>query len=91
MLRTCRRPLVLGMNKNIAFSLGIFLGAAGLYGLSIYNLKTAFIGFSIFFGYLFIYTKTKRTHTSNTLIGSIFGALPIYLGWVASGQSVCAL
>jgi heme O synthase-like polyprenyltransferase len=25
----------------------------------------------------------------NTLVGTIIGSMPVYLGWVASGRSVC--
>lgn len=25
----------------------------------------------------------------NTLVGSVVGSLPVYLGWAASGRSVC--
>ena len=61
MLRTCQRPLVLGVNPKVALYNGIGLGIAGLAGLASYNLMTAGIGAVIWAGYLFIYTKMKTT------------------------------
>ena len=89
MLRTCQRPLVLGLNKNYALGLGIGLGVVGLLGISLYNLTSAIVGGSIWASYLFIYTRMKQTSESNTFIGSIIGSMPVYLGWAASGRSIC--
>jgi heme O synthase-like polyprenyltransferase len=60
MLRTCKRPLVMGLNKNYALGLGLGLGIAGLYGISMYNTLSAGIGFAIWSSYLFIYTRMKQ-------------------------------
>lgn len=59
MIRTCQRPLVLGVNPNVALGLGIGLGLTGIGGLFWYNPFTAAIGASIWFSYLFIYTRMK--------------------------------
>jgi heme O synthase-like polyprenyltransferase len=61
MIRTSQRPLVKGLNPNIALSLGISLGAVGLVGLANYNYLTAAIGAGIWTSYLFIYTRMKQT------------------------------
>lgn len=89
MLRTSQRPLVKGVNPNIALGLGIGLGAAGMIGLANYNYLTASIGASIWASYLFIYTRMKQTSEMNTFVGAIIGSLPVYLGWAASGRSIC--
>lgn len=89
MLRTSQRPLVLGMNPNIALVGGISLGTLGLWGLSFYNPLSVGIGLSIWASYLFIYTRMKTKSTNNTFVGSIIGSLPVYLGWAASGRSIC--
>lgn len=89
MLRTSQRPLVLGVNPNIALALGISLGAAGLGSLYYYNPLTAGIGAAIWFSYLFIYTRMKSRSEMNTFVGSIIGSMPVYLGWAASGRSIC--
>lgn len=60
MLRTSQRPLVKGLNPNIALGTGIGLGVAGFAGLMAYNPLTAGIGASIWLSYLFIYTKMKQ-------------------------------
>lgn len=89
MLRTSQRPLVKGLNPNIALGLGLSLGAVGFAGLLSYNTLTAGIGATIWASYLFLYTRMKKTSESNTFVGAIIGSLPVYLGWVASGRSFC--
>jgi heme O synthase-like polyprenyltransferase len=59
MARTSQRPLVLGMNPNVALISGISLGSLGLFGLYCYNPLTAILGGTIWASYLFIYTKMK--------------------------------
>jgi heme O synthase-like polyprenyltransferase len=89
MKRTCQRPLVLGMPPRYALLNGILLGSAGLAGLYSYNATTAVLGGVIWAGYLFVYTKMKRTSEWNTMVGSVVGSLPVYLGWMAAGRSYC--
>lgn len=89
MVRTSQRPLVKGVNPKIALGLGATLGVAGLAGLMTYNPLTAGIGAAIWVSYLFIYTKMKQQSETNTFVGAIIGSLPVYLGWAASGRSIC--
>lgn len=89
MLRTSQRPLVKGLNPKIALGLGVGLGGLGLAGLYAYNPLTAGIGAAIWGSYLFIYTKMKQQSETNTFVGAIIGSLPVYLGWAASGRSIC--
>jgi heme O synthase-like polyprenyltransferase len=89
MQRTCQRPLVLGVNPKVALYNGIGLGLMGLAGMYYYNPMTAAIGAVIWGGYLFVYTRLKTISEWNTMAGSVVGSLPVYLGWVASGRSVC--
>lgn len=89
MVRTSQRPLVLGMNPKFAMINGVVLGTAGIAGLYWYNPLTAAFGASIWTSYLFLYTYMKRKSESNTFIGSVVGSLPVYLGWAASGRSLC--
>ena len=91
MKRTCQRPLVLGMNPKYALANGVGLAGLGLAGLSWYNPMTAAVGAAIWGGYLFVYTKMKTTSEWNTLVGSVVGSLPVYLGWIASGRSYCMI
>jgi heme O synthase-like polyprenyltransferase len=89
MVRTSQRPLVLGADPRYALYNGIGLGLLGLAGLYWYNPMTAAMGATIWSSYLFIYTKMKRKSEWNTMVGSIVGSLPVYLGWMASGRSYC--
>lgn len=89
MVRTSQRPLVRGVNPKVALGLGIGLGTAGMLGLACYNPLTAGLGVTIWASYLFIYTKMKKESEMNTFVGAIIGSLPVYLGWAASGRSIC--
>lgn len=89
MLRTSQRPLVLGVDPKYALYNGIGLGVLGIGGLCTYNLMAAGLGVVIWGGYLFVYTKMKRTSEWNTMVGSVVGSLPVYLGWIAAGRSYC--
>jgi heme O synthase-like polyprenyltransferase len=60
MVRTSQRPLVKGLNPNIALGVGIGLGGLGIAGLMSYSVLTAGIGAAIWASYLFIYTKMKQ-------------------------------
>lgn len=88
MVRTSQRPLVKGVDPNIALGIGAGLGIVGTAGLLSYGPMTAAIGASIWASYLFVYTRMKRTSAGNTFVGTIIGSLPVYLGWVASGRTV---
>ena len=89
MVRTSQRPLVQGVNPKIALGLGSTLGILGIIGLYSYNPTTAMIGGAIWIGYLGIYTRMKRSSELNTFVGSLIGSMPVYLGWAASGRSMC--
>jgi heme o synthase len=89
MIRTSQRPLVKGLDPKIALGLGGSLGALGMLGLWSYNPLTAAMGAAIWGSYLFIYTAMKTKSESNTFVGSIVGSLPVYLGWIASGRTIC--
>jgi protoheme IX farnesyltransferase len=90
MLRTKRRPLVLGMlttNSVIVYALVMAIfGFAILYFLI--NTLTAWLTFGSLIGYAFIYTLyLKRSTPQNIVIGGAAGATPPLLGWTAmTGQ-----
>ena len=91
MQRTSQRPLVLGLNPNYALLNGGVLGALGMMGIYSYGTLPAAIGAAIWGGYLFVYTRMKTKSEWNTLVGSVIGSLPVYLGWVAAGRSWCMI
>lgn len=85
MERTKHRPTVTGkvsIPKVLALSLGLI--AIGLVLLALANGTTALIGFIGVFAYIVLYTMvSKRRYVSNTIVGSISGAVPPLIGWAA--------
>ena len=85
MLRTKKRPLPAERMSTVEAVLmaGLF-GVAGLLILALYfNYLAAVLGAISLFSYAFIYTPLKRYTNLSVLVGSIPGALPIVIGWVA--------
>lgn len=65
--------------------MGILLGLAGVAVLVAFvNPLSGFLAAIGFFAYVFVYTIwTKRTTVWNTIVGSVSGAIPPLIGWVA--------
>lgn len=86
MERTCARPSATGhlsgkqilWYASIMSALGtIFLLMTGSYAATGYGLLGLFV-------YVVIYSKwLKRTHSLNTVVGSVSGAMPPLIGWAA--------
>lgn len=91
MTRTRNRAIANGRIKPVmAICYGTILTIFGLtillFGV---NSLAAFFAFVGFFVYVFIYTMwLKRTSTLNTVVGSISGAVPPLIGWVAYTHSL---
>ncbi|MEH6946831.1 heme o synthase [Peribacillus asahii] len=85
MERTKNRPTVTGkVSPSKVLTLSFLLIAIGLGLLAFANLTTAVIGFVGVFAYIVLYTMvSKRRYVSNTIIGSISGAVPPLIGWAA--------
>jgi protoheme IX farnesyltransferase len=66
-----------------AFIAGTLSGVLGTSILSAVNPYCALLGFSNIILYSFVYTPMKRTSIYNTWVGSIVGAVPPVIGWVA--------
>ena len=91
MQRTCNRPFALGnINYKIAFLYGFILGIAGFWLLIFFvNFLAFFLAFLGFFIYVFLYTLVlKRKSYLSTLVGSLSGAIPPLLGFVAVKKSL---
>lgn len=86
MERTKKRAVPQGkISPGVAMWYGITLSSIGIiilyYGV---NLLSALLGLIGFFVYVVIYTLwLKRVSTLNTVVGSISGAIPPMIGWVA--------
>lgn len=90
MERTRLRPLAAGrVTKKQALTLAFLQGMAG--GLILYfnvGYEALLLGLAAFFWYNIVYTYLKR-HTPNAVIpGSIIGAIPPLVGWVAANGSL---
>jgi protoheme IX farnesyltransferase len=85
MERTKGRPTVTGkFLPTKVLILGILLIGLGTLFLMFTNTTAAFIGIIGVFSYIFLYTMwSKRQLVSNTIIGSISGAVPPLIGWAA--------
>ncbi|PSL50828.1 protoheme IX farnesyltransferase [Salsuginibacillus halophilus] len=85
MERTRERPTATGhvQPKNV-LAVGVLQAAVGLGLLVSVELVAAFIALVGFFVYVVLYSMwTKRTHSLNTIVGSISGAVPPLVGWAA--------
>lgn len=85
MERTKGRPTVTGKvaPAKVVF-LGVLLISLGTIFLLMTTLTAAIIGLIGVFSYVYLYTIwSKRQYVSNTVIGSISGAVPPLIGWAA--------
>jgi len=90
MQRTSRRPLPTGrVAASEAAWMGWVLVIVGLaYLYSCVNMATALCGFTTWFLYVWVYTPLKMISWTNTLVGTVPGALPVWMGWTAAGGSL---
>jgi protoheme IX farnesyltransferase len=52
------------------------------------NLATMWCGLATWGLYVWVYTPLKTVSWTNTLVGTIPGALPVWMGWTAAGGSL---
>jgi len=86
MRRTRMRPLPDGRVPPFdARMFGLVLSAAGLALLwALTNLAATALALATLVVYIIIYTPMKRRSPAATLVGAVPGALPPFIGWVAS-------
>ena len=75
---TTHRPQQAVAFAGLTSSLGVLTLLCGA------NPLTAILGLSNILIYTLMYTPMKRTNIANTWVGSIVGALPPMMGWVAA-------
>lgn len=85
MERTKSRPTVNGrVQPSQALWLGLALIAVGTLFLFMTTITAAVIGIIGVFSYVVLYTMwSKRQYVSNTIVGSVSGAVPPLIGWAA--------
>ena len=89
MERTKNRPIPSGrMNsKNVLYVSITFFIISSILILFSSNEMAMFIGWVAFIWYNIIYTPLKRKYAFAVVPGSVIGALPPIIGWVAAGGS----
>ncbi len=90
MERTRHRPLPAGrIAVRDAIIVALVLTGAAVAGLALrFNVFSALLALGTLFGYVAIYTPLKRYSTLNTLVGSLPGAAPPLIGYVALAGTV---
>ncbi|MEM9353384.1 MAG: heme o synthase [Planctomycetota bacterium] len=87
MPRTANRPLAAGRitaaEAIVLSSIGLVAGMTLL--LLAVNRLTALLGLASWVLYVVIYTPMKRRTPQNTTVGAVAGALPLLMGWTATG------
>lgn len=93
MTRTCKRPLPSGrVASSQAAWMGWLLVLIGSFYLGWFvNLPTMYGGLATWFLYVWIYTPLKMRSWTNTLVGTLPGALPVWMGWTAADGSILDL
>lgn len=90
MPRTADRPLPAGRLSGaqvVGFGAATLLIGLAQLALAV-NLLTAAIGLVIWMLYVWVYTPLKTRTPANTFVGAVAGALPVLLGWTATGAAL---
>lgn len=87
MTRTRNRPLASGrLTRKFAVGLSLALFGAGVVWLGAFvNQSALLIAVATFLIYVFLYTPLKRVSPACVLVGAVAGALPVLIGWAATG------
>ncbi len=90
MARTARRPLPAGrLDSRQVIVFGATTLIAGLIELLVaVNVVTAGVALATWLIYVLAYTPLKTRSPLNTAVGAASGALPILIGWTATGAAI---
>ncbi len=92
MERTKSRPIPSGKISPLsALLISILLISTGLIILTSINIKLFFLGSFTLFWYNFVYTPLKYKFALAIIPGSLVGALPPIIGWVAAGGNIFSI
>lgn len=87
MRRTANRPLPAGRVSSveaIVLCVATLIAGVAWLGLQV-NWTTALLGVASWITYVAIYTPLKQISPANTAVGAVAGAIPILMGWTATG------
>nr|WP_139693646.1 heme o synthase [Sporolactobacillus terrae] len=90
MERTHERPSATGkMTGKTVLVMGVALSVLGLVALLTASITAAAFGLLGLLVYVLVYTLwLKRSHSMNTVVGSVAGAVPPIIGWAAVDPSL---
>ncbi|MFD2694764.1 heme o synthase [Sporolactobacillus shoreicorticis] len=90
MERTHERPSATGkMSGRTVLIMGLSLSVLGLLALLAASVTAAIYGLLGLLVYVLVYTLwLKRSHSMNTVVGSVAGAVPPIIGWAAVDPSL---
>jgi len=90
MSRTKSRPTVTGrFNATAVLALALTFIAIGEIMLFLASIPAGLLGLAGVFSYVVLYSMwSKRKHVSNTIVGSLSGAIPPLIGWAAVDPSL---
>lgn len=92
MQRTADRPLPAGRlssGEALAFSL-LLLASGTVYLALLVNWSSVAWALATWAMYVLLYTPLKTVSTANTAVGAVAGALPVLIGWTATGAAIDA-
>jgi heme o synthase len=90
MIRTADRPLPAGrISAAEAVSFVVVTLLSGIIYLAMF-VNVASLGWALLTWalYVLVYTPLKTTSTINTAVGAVAGALPVFIGWTATGEAL---
>jgi protoheme IX farnesyltransferase len=90
MVRTADRPLPAGrLSASEAACFALVTLLAGVIYLSLF-VNTSSLGWALLTWamYVLVYTPLKTATTVNTAVGAVAGALPVFIGWTATGEAL---
>jgi heme o synthase len=90
MKRTANRPLPagrLGSGEVLAFA-AITLLAGIVYFAAFINATSLSWALATWIAYVCLYTPLKTRSAMNTAVGAVAGAMPVLIGWTATGNSL---
>lgn len=90
MMRTSKRPLPAGRvaSSQAAWMGWVLIAIGSVYLAAFVNMPTATLGLMTWGLYVWVYTPLKLKSWTNTLVGTIPGALPVWMGWTAAEGSL---